>query len=225
MSNEQSGLQTGAVKSLTAAAAGVCGAVGLLSLLWNEWARHRNTHEQASYAPERENEPSTSHLKLVAVDLDNTLWPGVLAEGLRPAGWEAHRSLQKVLMQLQECGVLLATCSRNDELVVMENWPPPHLCRLQPAHFVAHHFGWGPKSKRLIDFAELIGVRHESIIFIDDQAPERDEVRAGCPNARCAPPNPSTRSGRANILPATLSASQVVQMLIERQPAYLFLSP
>lgn len=193
--NKESGLL-----SLTAAAAGVCGAVGLLSLLWSEWkerARRRNTHKHASYATERQKEPSTSHLKLVAVDLDNTLWPGVLAEGLRPTGWEPHRSLQKVLMQLQECGVLLATCSRNDELFVIENWPPPHLCHLRSAHFVAHRFGWGPKSKRLIDFAELIGVRHESILFIDDQAPERDEVRAGCPNARCAPPNPNTRSGCA----------------------------
>ena len=127
-----------------------------------------------------------SHLKLVAVDLDNTIWPGVIAEGLRPVGWEPHRALQEVLRQLQECGVLIMTCSRNDERVVMENWPPPYLCHLQPEHFVAHCFGWGPKSERLFEFAAVIGLRHESILFIDDQAPERDEVHQGCPKIRCA---------------------------------------
>lgn len=135
--------------------------------------------------------------KLVAVDLDNTLWPGVLLEGSlshqQPAAtakatatlaadWTTHQLLQAELVRLQALGVLLVSLSRNDEAPVLAAWPPPPVCPLQPAHFVCHRFGWGPKSHRLVALARDIafpsGLDHRAIIFIDGPRAKR------CPRAR-----------------------------------------
>ncbi len=128
-------------------------------------------------------------IKCVAVDLDNTMWPGVLLEGLgswhSPAGMPLyHLELQHELLRLHARGVLLVSCSRNDEDPVLAAWPPPHVCPLQPDHFVCHRFGWDAKSARLVDFASMIGLAHQALLFIDDMPSERAEVEAAMPNIR-----------------------------------------
>jgi len=122
-------------------------------------------------------------LKLIALDLDNTLWPGVLLEGL--GEWPAvFHVLARLLLRLRSAGVLLLSLSRNDETPVLAAWPPPHVCALQPEHFVAHAFGWDAKSGRLSRFAAAVCVAHSAILFIDDSAAEREEVRAALPRLR-----------------------------------------
>ena len=86
---------------------------------------------------------------------------------------DVHRMLQEQLLTLYECGVLLLTCSRNDEESVLAAWPTSDFCLLQPHHFVAHCFGWSAKSQRLRDFAAAVGIAHEHLLFIDDMAIER----------------------------------------------------
>ena len=154
-------------------------------------------------------------IKCVAVDLDNTIWDGVLLErsgdsgggdggggdgggdGGRTAAATAaaaegggapppppppscassytppsppipppqprsiHLELQIQLLRLHQRGVLLLSCSRNDEGPVMKAWPPPKECPLRPGgdHFVCHSFGWDAKSARLITFAEVKSFR------------------------------------------------------------------
>lgn len=135
----------------------------------------------------------SSKFKCVAIDLDNTLWPGVLAEGeacAKRAGWGKDgapehpcAALQQILLRLQQRGVLLLTCSRNDEQTVLSVWP--RTCRLQPEHFVCHLFGWGStKSARLGAAAAAIGVAHTSLVFVDDSPLERAEVEQALPGVR-----------------------------------------
>lgn len=128
-------------------------------------------------------------VKCVAVDLDNTIWPGVLLEGLgdwhTPAGVPLyHMQLQHELLRLHDCGVLLVSCSRNDEVPVLAAWPPPNVCPLQPEHFVCHRFGWGAKSARLVDFCSTIGLAQQALVFVDDMPSERAEVHAAMPDSR-----------------------------------------
>jgi hypothetical protein len=85
---------------------------------------------------------------------------------------------------LQASGVLLFTCSRNDEPPVLAAWPPAHLCPVQPGHAVAHAFGWDAKSDRLSRLAHAIGLAHDAILFLDDTAAERAEVRQALPCVR-----------------------------------------
>ena len=128
-------------------------------------------------------------IKCVAVDLDNTLWPGVLLEGL--GAWHTatgiplyHMELQRELLRLQARGVLLVSCSRNDEDPVMAAWPPPAISPLQPDHFVCHRFGWDAKSVRLVEFAAAVGLAHKALVFVDDMPSERAEVEAAMPDVR-----------------------------------------
>ena len=122
-------------------------------------------------------------LKLVAVDLDGTLWPGVLLEGL--GEWsQSFRDVAAQLLALHAAGVLLVSLSRNDESPVLAAWPPPHLCAVQPHHFVAHCFGWNAKSVRLERFALAVSVAHDSVLFLDDSRGEREEVAAALPRVR-----------------------------------------
>jgi hypothetical protein len=122
-------------------------------------------------------------LKAVAVDLDGTLWPGVLLEGC--GDWApGFARLAAALLQLQARGVLLLSCSRNDEAPVLAAWPPPARCALQPHHFVAHAFGWDAKSERLARFAQAAELAHGALLFLDDTAAERAEVRAALPRVR-----------------------------------------
>ena len=126
-------------------------------------------------------------LKAVALDLDGTLWPGVLLEGVAPPeAWAAggFTTLGALLARLQAAGVLLFSCSRNDEAPVMAAWPPEEVCPLQPRHFTAHAFGWGAKSARLETLARAVELAHTQLLFIDDTAAEREEVAAALPRVR-----------------------------------------
>jgi HAD superfamily phosphatase (TIGR01681 family) len=128
-------------------------------------------------------------LKAIALDLDGTLWPGVLLEGPAAASdWAAgsFAALAAQLLRLQAAGVLLFSCSRNDEAPVLAAWPSEELCALQPRHFVAHAFGWDAKSARLARLAHAVGFAHEALLFIDDTAAEREEVRVALPRCRVA---------------------------------------
>src|SRR5205823_13869823 len=71
--------------------------------------------------------------KCVIVDLDGTLWPGVLAETGRPFAWTPEVSgpysfvglyfgLHEALKELSRRGILLACVSKNDEETVRELW-------------------------------------------------------------------------------------------------------
>ena len=85
----------------------------------------------SSYIGGRVNE---DWLRLVIVDLDNTLWSGVVGDdGITSVGWKensdghAHYVFQKFLKHLHSQGVLLAICSKNDLEVDAENSFSVHL--------------------------------------------------------------------------------------------------
>ena len=128
-----------------------------------------------------------TRLKCVAVDLDNTLWPGVLVEQEGKVKLSAgHLELHQMLLSLRARGVLLLTCSRNNEAAVLAAWEqiPPEAMALRPEHFVCHRIDWTPKSERLRAFAAAIGLAHDALLFIDDLEHERAEVAAAMPNCR-----------------------------------------
>ena len=134
--------------------------------------------------------------KLVVVDLDGVLWPGVLAETGAPFAWNADISslsswvgvyvgLHEALKTLQRRGVLLAAASRNDEAVVRDLWrwpdPYPRERLLNPDDFVAWRVGWGDKATSLREIAAEVGFAPSALVFIDDSAREREQVRAELP--------------------------------------------
>ncbi len=127
--------------------------------------------------------------KVLALDLDNTLWGGVVAEdgieGIEigdtsPRG-EAFKTFQKYIASLKGRGVLLAICSKNDLARAREPFGkhPEMVLRLQD--FVAFKANWEPKSDNLRQMAAELKLGLDSFVFIDDNPAEIEIVRQFAP--------------------------------------------
>ncbi len=127
--------------------------------------------------------------KCLVLDLDNTLWGGVVGdEGLEgivlgegSALGEAYLALQRYAKNLKERGVILAVCSRNDPVtaeVVFRDHPEMLLKRSDIAAFVAN---WNDKALNLKQIAEQLNIGIDSLVFVDDNPAERARIRASLP--------------------------------------------
>src|SRR5450756_1818688 len=128
--------------------------------------------------------------KCVAVDLDNTLWGGVIGEdgmnGIR-LGAEypgaAFQELQRALLDLKRRGILLAVCSKNNPADAMEalNGHPGMV--LRPRDFAAMRINWNEKARSLREIAAELNIGLDTIAFVDDNPVERKQVREQAPEA------------------------------------------
>jgi FkbH-like protein len=127
--------------------------------------------------------------KCLALDLDNTLWGGVIGddglEGIRlgegSAVGEAHAGLQRYAKLLKDRGVILAVCSKNDLATAeaaFRDHPEMVLRRSDIAAFVAN---WNDKVKNLRAIAEQLNIGLDSLVFVDDNPAERARVRESLP--------------------------------------------
>ncbi len=134
--------------------------------------------------------------KCVIVDLDGTLWPGVLAETGSPFAWEPAISgtfsyvglyfgLHEALLCLKRRGIVLACVSKNDEATVRELWRyPDHYPKsrlLTPDDFVTWRVNWHDKVENIRSIADELGFALDTFLFIDDHPIERDRVRQRLP--------------------------------------------
>ncbi|WP_338700460.1 HAD-IIIC family phosphatase [Streptomyces sp. Q6] len=126
--------------------------------------------------------------KCLVLDLDNTLWGGVLGDDgpeniqlgpLYPGN--AYVAVQRAALALRRQGVLLAVASKNDpDLVARVLDEHPGLV-LRATDFVAVEAGWGPKDDSIRRIAEQLNIGLDSIVFADDSAFECDLVRHSLP--------------------------------------------
>lgn len=126
--------------------------------------------------------------KVLALDLDGTLWDGVLAEdgpeGVVMAGTprgETFGRVQRVVRQLGSQGVLAVLASKNDQdavLTTLRDHPDLHL---REEHLVAVEAGWDPKTASLRRVAHRLGVGLDSVVFVDDSPAECGSVREALP--------------------------------------------
>jgi FkbH-like protein len=127
--------------------------------------------------------------KVCVVDLDNTLWGGILGEdgpdGLQMAdsgSGMAYRRFQRSLLELRRSGILLAICSKNNPEEAIEALQSHPDCLLRPADFAHIEIGWGLKSDAIARTAEKLGLGLDSFVFIDDSPVEREEVARALPS-------------------------------------------
>jgi FkbH-like protein len=135
--------------------------------------------------------------KCVILDLDGTLWPGVLAETGSPFAWTPEISgafsyiglyfgLHEALKSLKKRGVVLACVSKNDEATVRELWKyPDHYPKqrlLTPDDFVTWRVNWDDKVGNIRSIADELGFALDAFLFIDDNPVERDRVRQRLPD-------------------------------------------
>ncbi len=128
--------------------------------------------------------------KVLALDLDNTLWGGVIGDdgqdgieiGEETAAGETFKAFQTYVKKHKDIGVLLAVDSKNEPENALLGLNHPQGV-LRPDDFVAVKANWDPKSKNLTDMAEELSLLPESFVFVDDNPAEREIIRGMVPQA------------------------------------------
>jgi FkbH-like protein len=119
-------------------------------------------------------------IKAVVVDLDNTLYDGVLGEdgteGIRITA--EHAAIHKELLRLREEGVFLGVLSKNDERDFMQLCDERPDFLLKPECFSASSIGWQSKPEGLTHIADQLHIAADSILVVDDNPGEIEQIRA-----------------------------------------------
>jgi FkbH-like protein len=126
--------------------------------------------------------------KCLVVDLDNTLWAGVLGED-GPKGIKltnqypgsVYRDLQRRLLSLRDQGVLLAIASKNNEADVREVFEQHPSMILSLRDFAAAQIHWGDKADSLRAIAAELNIGLDALAFLDDSPVERALIRQYLP--------------------------------------------
>lgn len=122
--------------------------------------------------------------KLLALDLDNTLWGGVVSEdglngieiGKETAIGELYYDFQNYLKKLKSIGVLLSIVSKNDENIALDAIEKSDGV-LKKDDFVDIKANWQPKNENIRALSEELNLGLDSFVFIDDNPMERDIVK------------------------------------------------
>ncbi|MBS1800812.1 MAG: HAD family hydrolase [Acidobacteria bacterium] len=127
--------------------------------------------------------------KVLALDLDNTLWGGVIGDdgmagieiGGTHARGEAFRQFQLAIASLAKRGVVLAVCSKNDYKNAAEPFEKHPEMVLKLSDIACFKANWEPKSENLRRIAEELNLGLDSIVFVDDNPAEIEIVNQFVP--------------------------------------------
>lgn len=121
--------------------------------------------------------------KIIALDLDNTLWGGVVGEdGFDGIQLSNHKEgqrfydFQRQLLEMKSRGTVLAICSKNnvdDAENVIKNHP---MMLLHDDDFVSKKINWNSKDKSISELICELNISEGGFIFIDDNPAEREAV-------------------------------------------------
>lgn len=126
--------------------------------------------------------------KCIVLDLDNTLWGGIIGEdgleGIKLSNVSPgieYVDFQRGLLSLYNRGVILAVCSKNnydDAIKVFQEHPYQVL---KEKHFAAMRINWQNKAASIAELAEEINIGLDSMVFFDDNPVERAQVSLAHP--------------------------------------------
>ena len=126
--------------------------------------------------------------KCIVLDLDNTLWGGIIGEdgleGIKLSNTSPgieYVDFQRGLLSLYNRGVILAICSKNnydDAIKVFQEHPYQVL---KEDHFAAMRINWQNKAANIADLAKEINIGLDSMVFFDDNPVERAQVSQAHP--------------------------------------------
>lgn len=123
-------------------------------------------------------------VKLVAVDLDDTLWRGVAADGTIGAmeGWPM--GLMETLLYLKKRGILLAIVSKNDEQLIRAKWNDIVQGHIAFSDFAIHRINFKTKTDNLREIIRELNILPKNVVMVDDNPVERASIKAGLPEVR-----------------------------------------
>lgn len=126
--------------------------------------------------------------KCLVLDLDNTLWGGILGEdgveGIQIGGdypGKAFRYWQEALLELSKQGIILCINSKNNEADVFEAWEKHPSMVLRKEHFAVWKINWTDKASNMRALAAELNIGLDSMVFVDDNPTERALIRQELP--------------------------------------------
>ncbi|MBF0381661.1 MAG: HAD-IIIC family phosphatase [Magnetococcales bacterium] len=127
--------------------------------------------------------------KCLVLDLDNTLWGGVIGDdGLEGimldqgnAQGEAFLAIQRTALNLRNRGIVLAVCSKNDEKNGRLPFRKHPDMILKEEHIAVFLANWHDKASNLEEIARVLNIGLDSLVFLDDNPAERAQVREALP--------------------------------------------
>jgi FkbH-like protein len=126
--------------------------------------------------------------KCLVLDMDNTLWGGVLGEAgidgiaLGPDyPGNVFVDFQKRILALRDTGILLAAASKNNAADVEDVLTNHPSCLLKREHFSAFEVHWEDKATSLRRIATSLNIGLDSLVFFDDNPAERAWVKEQLP--------------------------------------------
>ena len=127
--------------------------------------------------------------KIVALDLDNTLWGGVIGEdGIEGIELSDHKEgqryydFQRQFLEMKNRGIVLGIVSKNNEddaEVAIRNHSA---MLLRDDEFVSRKINWENKAVNLKAMEDELNLTEGGFIFIDDNPVERETVKGECPD-------------------------------------------
>ncbi len=129
--------------------------------------------------------------KCIVLDLDNTLWGGILGEdgfdgiklGPQPPG-NAYLEFQRYILALFQRGIILAVNSKNnvdDALKVIRDHP---YMLIREENFASLKINWNDKVANMKEIAEELNIGLDSIVFFDDDPVNREYMKANLPQVK-----------------------------------------
>lgn len=126
--------------------------------------------------------------KAIALDLDNTLWGGVVGDdgvdgiqiGQETGVSQSYYEFQTYIKAQKDLGIMLTVCSKNDEENAIAGLNHPEGA-LKPDDFIIIKANWENKDRNIADTASQLNILPDSIVFVDDNPAEREIVKAQLP--------------------------------------------
>lgn len=127
--------------------------------------------------------------KCLVLDLDNTLWGGILGEdgienikiGDNYPGL-AYLQFQEAILEASNAGIILAICSKNNESDVFEVFEKHPFQLIKLNKISAYRINWQDKATNIQEIAEELNIGLDSFVFIDDNPIERERVKQMLPD-------------------------------------------
>lgn len=145
--------------------------------------------------------------KVLVLDLDNTLWGGVVGDvgaggvevGQGSGEGEAYLAFQQYARSLRDRGVVLAVCSKNDDARAREPFEQRDEMALKLDDFACFVANWRDKAENLRAIASQLDLGLDALVFFDDNPAERALVRRLLPMV-AVPDVPADPSGYVQAL-------------------------
>jgi FkbH-like protein len=167
-------------------------------------------------------------VRLIALDLDNTLWGGVLGEdgleGVHLGGdypGNIFVDFQRALKRLAARGIALAIVSKNDTDLALKMLDEHPAMEIRTTDVASHRINWQPKWQNIQEICEELSLGLESVLLIDDNRVEREQMRRNLPAVKVLelPDDPAGYTGALEECP-WLDAVSVTAEDLKRADSY-----